>query len=120
METFFEIFQSIEALGIIIFSLVSAYYGVMVLAIHWKRHNRLLSCCWIILIQTISQLLFFASYTYILITSIMGTPVIGPTDMGAVFIRPTILINNIIIAVYLKIRFINEKNIGTIREVKNG
>jgi hypothetical protein len=43
-----------------------------------------------------------------------------PSGIGAIFLRPIILINNVVIAVYLKIRFITEGNKKKLGELKHG
>ena len=111
MDTLFGFTQSIEALGIIIFSLVSIYYGIGTLIMHYRSHHTLLLCCWLTLMQTLSQTIFLAIYIFILWELFSPHNVIrDPTGFGATFIRPAILINGAVVAVYFKIRYINEKN----------
>ena len=111
MDTLIEFTQGIEASGIVIFSLVSIYYGIGTLIIHYRLHHKLLSCCWLTLMQSISQGLFLTIYIFILWELLSPHNVIrDPTSFGATFIRPAILINSIVVAVYFKIRYINEKN----------
>jgi hypothetical protein len=75
MGATFEIIQIIEVFGIIAFSLVSVYYGVRVLLIHLSVHHKLMSCCWITLIQTLTQVAFVILYIY-LIYNLLGRDVI--------------------------------------------
>ena len=111
MDTLFEFIQSIEALGIVLFSLVSIYYGIRTIIIHSKSHHRLLLCCWLTLMQLLSQTIFLAIYIFILWEIFSPYNVIrDPTSFGATFIRPAILINSAVVAVHFKIRYINEKN----------
>ena len=111
MDTLIEFTQGIEALGIVIFSLVSIYYGIGTLIIHYRLHHKLLSCCWLTLVQSISQGLFLAIYIFILWELFSPHNVIrDPTSFGTTFIRPAILINSVVVTVYFKIRYINEKN----------
>ena len=119
MNAFFEIIQSIEAIGIILFSLVSTYYGTKILILHLSEHGKLLLCCWLTIMQTFSQFIFFVMYIFILSEIIRGV-VRDPTGFGATFVRPAVLINNAVIAVYLKVRYINEKNKKGMGEIKNG
>ena len=121
MDTPFEIIQSIEALGIVIFSLVSIYYGIRILAIHVSMHRKLLSCCWLTVMQTFSQLIFLAIYIFVLWQLLgRGISLLDPLGFGATFLRPAILINNAVVAVYFKMRYINEKNKKKVGEIKNG
>lgn len=121
MTTPLELFQSIEALGIILFSLVSSYYGIRILLIHYSLHRKLMACCWITLIQTITQILFLFAYIYIFGDLLLtGISITCPNSFGTIFIRPIVLLNNIIVAIYLKIRFIETKNKELKEDVKNG
>ena len=120
MKIFFEIIQNIEALGIILFSLVSIYYGIRTLIIHASIHHKLLSCCWLTLVQSFSQFIFLLIYIFILWEIFWGGIIRDPTGFGATLIRPAILINSAVVAVHFKIRYINEKNKKKIGEIKNG
>ena len=120
MNTWYEIIQSIMALGIIIFSLLSTYYGIRVLVIHVQRNNKLLSCCWITLIQVITQLAFAFIFIFILEELLIkGVNVITVGSFGSLFIRPIIFLNNVTVSVYLKTRFMREKNITKVEDYHN-
>lgn len=116
----FELFQSIMALGIIIFSVISTYYGTRVLFSHYKIHGKLLSCCWLTLIQILSQLSFFVIFFLILEDLIAKDSIISfdPSNFAILFIRPVIFINNVVVAIYLKIRYKDTKNLLKIENLK--
>lgn len=100
------------ASGIIIFSLLSIYYGIRVLIIHIKRHNKLESCCWLTPVQVFTQFAFAFIFAFILEELLVkGVRIIVPLSFGSLFIRPIIFLNNVVVSIYLKARFIKEKNV---------
>ena len=119
MNTPLELFQSFEALLIIIFSLVALYYAIRILIIHILEYKKLMVYSWLTIMQALVMFLFGFAYVYILVELLQkGINVACPQSFGALFIRPIILLNNIIATIYLKIRFIETVNIKRINKSK--
>jgi len=121
MATTFDIIQGIMALGIVIFSIVSIYYGARTIIIHIKIYGKLMDCCWIMILKTIIHISFGLIFFDILLSFFGANFVyINPEGFDILVLEPIIFLNSMVNSIYIKRDFLEANNLKKLEVFKNG
>lgn len=121
MATTFDIVQGIMALGIVIFSMVSIYYGTRTIVVHIKIYGKLMDCCWITILKTIVHISFGLIFFDILLRFFGANFIyINPEGFSILVLEPVIFLNSVVNSIYIKRDFLEANNLKKLEVFKNG